>query len=428
MKKLQMNIRIYLLSIYFITVSLLFLSIKFNYISFDYGKLEEIVFFSIIVAITESFSYLYKSMSFTTTFAIQLAAYIIFDPFITIIISILGFSLRVLKVNGKYKHLFNTPFYGTLFNHCIIILSLISGNFFCNLLGANAKMSYDFFGLVRIFIFSSVYFITNTLIITSLYSLMTKKSFIYSFLNNARLMFITIFIMAPFGILLSLIYKGQYKYLMIILVLFPIMLARYTFSLYTQSQSKYVQTVDVLMHAMEARDKYTEGHTKRVGELSILIATELKYNQWKKDELYMAALLHDVGKIGIDDAILNKPGKLTEEEYEIIKSHPVIGYNILKDIDGMDKINFIVKHHHERYDGKGYPDNCKPDELNMEIFIIQLADSVDAMATDRPYRKTLTDERILQEVIDNRGTQFHPEVVDAYLRYLKKLGKYSGGE
>jgi len=207
------------------------------------------------------------------------------------------------------------------------------------------------------------------------------------------------------------------------LFLFPILLARYTFSLYIEAKSKYVETVDVLMRAMEARDKYTEGHTKRVGELAKLIATELKYNQWKIDELYMAALLHDVGKIGIDDAILNKPGKLTDEEFNIIKTHPEIGYNIIKDLKDSEKINFIVRYHHERYDGKGYPEGKKPEELNLDVFIIQLADSIDAMATDRPYRRALAEDDIIKEVKANSGSQFHPQVVEAYLSVKEKQTK-----
>jgi len=428
MKKLPMKTKIFFYSIYLITVTSLFLFIKLGYITNKALKPSDIVFFSILIAVTESFAFCYKGISFTTSFAIELAAYILFGPIGALIITIVGFSFRVLKINDKYKHIFNTPIYGTIFNYCIIIFSILSGNYICRLFGGNTEDYFKLTGLIKIFIFCCVYFTINTLLISILYALMTKKNFIYSFINNIKLMFINILIMAPFAILISIIYSSEYNYLIIVLILFPIMLARYTFSLYTESQSKYVQTVDVLMHAMEARDKYTEGHTKRVGELATFIAIELKYNQWKIDELYMAALLHDVGKIGIDDSILNKPGKLTAEEYEIIKSHPVIGYNILKDINGMEKINFIVKHHHERFDGKGYPDKCAPDELNMDIFIIQLADSVDAMATDRPYREALTDEMIIQEVIDNRGTQFHPEAVDAYLRYLKKIGKYVGGQ
>lgn len=223
----------------------------------------------------------------------------------------------------------------------------------------------------------------------------------------------------PFALILALLYK-QYAYVGVLLFIFPIMLARYTFSLYADTKSQFTDTVDALMRAMEARDKYTEGHAQRVAELVGIIAKELKYNDWTIEKLNIASLLHDVGKIGIDDSILNKPGKLSDEEYSIIKSHPVIGYNILKDVKNLREIVEIVKHHHERYDGKGYPDGTVGDELKLDAYIVQLADSVDAMTTDRPYRKALPPEKVISEIEKNSGTQFHPKVVDAYLKALKK--------
>jgi len=259
-----------------------------------------------------------------------------------------------------------------------------------------------------------------------LFSIQTNKNMFFCFINNIKLAFLNIIIMAPFGIILRYLFITN-SYTGVMFFFFLILLARYTFSLYIESKSKYIDTIDVLMHAMEARDKYTQGHTKRVGELAKQIAVELKYNQWKIDELYLAALLHDVGKIGIDDAILNKPGKLTVEEFNIIKTHPEIGYNIIKDLKDSEKINFIVRYHHERYDGKGYPAGKKPEELNLDVFIIQLADSIDAMATDRPYRKALAEEQIISEVKTNSGTQFHPQVVEAYLRISEKQMKILRG-
>jgi HD-GYP domain-containing protein (c-di-GMP phosphodiesterase class II) len=160
-----------------------------------------------------------------------------------------------------------------------------------------------------------------------------------------------------------------------------------------------------------------------VAEISASIAKELKYNDWKIERLNMAALLHDVGKIGIDDHILNKPGKLTKEEFDTIKTHPQIGYNILKDIKNLENILPIVHYHHERYDGNGYPDGKKPEELSLDVFIVQLADSIDAMSTDRPYRKALHPDIVLDEVRKCSGSQFHPKVVEAYFKMLDKQNK-----
>ena len=147
------------------------------------------------------------------------------------------------------------------------------------------------------------------------------------------------------------------------------------------------------------------------------------YNQWKIDRLHIAATMHDIGTIGISDNILNKPGKLTNEEYAAITSRPTIGYGILKDVKGMDYVRVIIKYHHERYDGKGYPDGKKGEELNLDVYIIQLADTVDAMSSDRPYRKGLPMETVVAEIQKYAGTQFHPKVAAAFLEIATTTNK-----
>ena len=423
MKSLPKKLKIFLYSIYLITILSLLILVSYNHVSLEITSINNIIFFTLLIAITETFSVVYKGLSFSTSFSIQLAAFILFGPIVTIIVTIIGFSLRVLKVNNTYKHIFNTPWYATLFNYCSLTIIILYASLVYKSLGGQASIKNMTIIIIPLILFCFTFFILNCLIMSILYSINSNKNMLFCFINNIKLAFLNIIIMAPFGIILALLFRNN-SYVGVILFLFPILLARYTFSLYIEAKSKYVETVDVLMRAMEARDKYTEGHTKRVGELAKLIATELKYNQWKIDELYMAALLHDVGKIGIDDAILNKPGKLTEGEYNIIKTHPEIGFNIIKDLKDSEKINFIVRYHHERYDGKGYPEGKKPEELNLDVFIIQLADSIDAMATDRPYRKALAEDEIIKEVKANSGSQFHPQVVEAYLTLKKNKLKH----
>jgi putative nucleotidyltransferase with HDIG domain len=419
MKKLPLKIKTYLAVIYLITLICILYSAFNKFLPVISTKCIDIIFFTILVAITESFTVPFRNMSFSTSFAIHLASYIFFGPLITIIIITAGFSLRVLKLNYGYKHIFNTPFYGTVFNYCVLVLSLLLGNYAYICIGGTFLISQISNNIFQIFIFSIVVTLTNTFIISILYSLTSKKDILYSFIINIKLILLNILVMAPFGILLAYVFNS-YNYFGVFLVLFPIVLARYTFSLHIQTKSQYVETVDALMLAMEARDKYTEGHSKRVAEISTSIAKQLKYNDWKIEHLKMAALLHDVGKIGVDDHVLNKPGKLTKEEFDTIKTHPQVGYNILKDIKNLESILPIVKSHHERYDGKGYPDGKKAEELSLDVFIIQLADSIDAMTTDRPYRKALKPDEVIEEVKKYSGSQFHPRVVEAYFKMLEK--------
>jgi putative nucleotidyltransferase with HDIG domain len=428
MKNLPNKLKMYLAALYVVTIIVLIFLHLTDYMPVTLTNYRNIIFFGMLAIITESFTVPFKGFSFSTSLAIQLATFILYGPLSAVVVTIIGVTLRIVKVENGYINILNTPIYKILFNYCVMTLSILSGSFFYFVFGGkiltgNISASNILAGDIPIYIpqlvvFCAIYSIINCLIISILFSILSNKNLFYSFINNAKLSIFNTFILAPFGVILSLIFYS-YKYFGVILFLFPILLARYTFLLYFESKAKFVQTVDALMSAMEARDNYTEGHSKRVAQISESIARELKYNDWKIEQLNIAALLHDVGKIGIDDYILNKPGKLTDEEFDIIKTHPEIGYNILRNIKDSEYISDIVRYHHERYDGKGYPAGKAHQELVLDVFIIQLADSIDAMATDRPYRKALTQEEILKEIEKNSGTQFHPTVVDAYFKYIK---------
>lgn len=190
-------------------------------------------------------------------------------------------------------------------------------------------------------------------------------------------------------------------------------------NLYENMHKSYISTVRALSVAIEAKDKYTSGHSSAVTEYTIPIAEELGLDKKEIEKLEYASLLHDIGKIGIMEQILNKPGRLTNEEFEIIKKHPVIGYEILRSIDFLKDVTLLVKYHHERWDGKGYPDGLKGEEIPLGARIISVADTFDAMTSDRPYRKGLPVEVAVEEIKRCSGTQFDPEIVDAFLRAME---------
>ena len=177
-------------------------------------------------------------------------------------------------------------------------------------------------------------------------------------------------------------------------------------------RKNYFDTMNVLVRAIEASDPYTSGHSMRVSVYSESIAKQLGLPQNKIDLIKSAALLHDIGKIGIDKNILNKNGKLDKEEFDTIKTHPAIGATIIADLSYLANITDIIKHHHERNDGKGYPDGLTHDNIPLETSILTIADSFDAMTTNRPYRHSLSLETALSEIKLNAGTQFNPDIVD----------------
>ncbi len=414
----------FFLSVYLVTILSFIVPIISGEMNFEVSNYANIILFIVLTAITESVTVSFKSMSFSTSFAVTIASYILFGPFQCMMILIIGFLCRIIRVNEdvygyKYKHVLNTPLYGTLFNCCALILPVIIGNYFYEILGGVFNFNSIMRNIGPLIVFCIMFILVNSLIMSILMSIMTNKNILFCFVSNIRMGILNSVVMIPIGILLALVFV-KYGYIGTIFTVFPILLIRYTLLLYTNSKSQFIETVDALMNAIDARDKYTEGHSRRVAEISVAIGKELKYNQWSIEELNIAAMLHDVGKIGISDTILNKPGKLTEEEFNTIKEHPQIGVSIIKDIKNIDYVHSIVRNHHERYDGKGYPDGKKGDELPLNVYIVQLADAVDAMASDRPYRKGLSVDIIVDEIIKYSGTQFHPIVAEAYLNIIKK--------
>ena len=179
-----------------------------------------------------------------------------------------------------------------------------------------------------------------------------------------------------------------------------------------------LQAVQTLARTIDAKDAYTNGHSYRVSEYSVLLAQELGWTEEEVENLRHAALLHDIGKISIPDSVLNKPMKLTDEEYNVIKSHAAKGGEILKFITAIPGADLVARHHHERYDGTGYPDGLRGDQIPKSARIVAIADAYDAMNSRRIYRKNLSEEIIREELVKGIGTQFEPEAVEAFIRML----------
>lgn len=182
--------------------------------------------------------------------------------------------------------------------------------------------------------------------------------------------------------------------------------------------------MQVLARTIDAKDKYTRGHSVRVANYSREIARRMGKSEEEQEKIYRAALLHDVGKIRIPDGIINKPGKLTEEEYAYIKLHPVSGYHILKSFTKDQMIATGAKFHHERYDGKGYPDGLSGENTPEHARIIGVADAYDAMASNRSYRKALPQDVIRGELVAGKGTQFDPQIVEVMIHIVDEDTEY----
>ena len=186
-----------------------------------------------------------------------------------------------------------------------------------------------------------------------------------------------------------------------------------------------LQMVRTLANTIDAKDSYTNGHSTRVAKYSVMIAKRMGYAGERLEQLQYAAMLHDIGKIGIPREIINKPSRLTDEEYEIIKTHPAIGGNILKEISEIPDIAIGARWHHERYDGKGYPDGLSGTEIPEIARIIGVADSYDAMTSKRSYRGVLPQEVVAGELQKGKGSQFDPQIAEIMLELIREDKDYS---
>ena len=187
---------------------------------------------------------------------------------------------------------------------------------------------------------------------------------------------------------------------------------------YTELENAYLESIETLRYTVEAKDPYTSGHSIRVAKYSELIGKYLNLSDQDLKTLHVGGLFHDIGKIGIPDSILLKESSLTNDEYSQIKNHPSIGAHILCNAKIFQNIIPIVKHHHERYDGTGYPSQLKGDDIPYLVRITTIADSFDAMSSKRNYRNELSPEHIIEEIQRNKGTQFDSEIADVFLDIL----------
>jgi putative nucleotidyltransferase with HDIG domain len=197
-------------------------------------------------------------------------------------------------------------------------------------------------------------------------------------------------------------------------------------ALYHEQSEFFSSVVRALTSAIDAKDPYTCGHSDRVARLSVCLARQLGCDAEDLNTIYLSGLLHDIGKIGIDDNVLRKPGALTPAEFEHIKTHPDLGCRILEGVKQLDKVMPVVRHHHEAWNGGGYPAGLKSEETPFLARVVAVADSIDAMSSDRPYRKGMSDEKLDAILREGAGKQWDPKIVEAAFQVreeLRRIGK-----
>ena len=188
-----------------------------------------------------------------------------------------------------------------------------------------------------------------------------------------------------------------------------------------QARETFLGAIKSLASALEAKDRYTLGHSDRVTERAVIIAGEAGLSERRIEQIRLAGTVHDIGKIGVPESILQKPGRLTEEEYDQVKLHPDTSELILEPIIHDREVLSIVRHHHERFDGRGYPAGLKGEDISLGARIVAIADAYDAMTSDRPYRDGMSLDEAKKQLLSNRGSQFDPSLIEVFISIEEKL-------
>ena len=282
----------------------------------------------------------------------------------------------------------------------------------------------------------AVFGVVDLLSVTTIVSISSKTRITEIWKESLEWTSVSYTLVAFIGWILAEVYMKFYLYGLLGFVI-PLLLMRYNMNLFARNKEKQVtqlkdfnellknnneQLILTLSQIIDARENSLLGHSVTVAKYATAIAGRLNFTEQQVYDLKRCGMLHDIGKLGISEAILQKPGKLTEEEFKGIMDHPHIGQKILENIKGMENVAAVVLQHHEQYSGAGYPNQLKGDEILIEARIVALCDALDTMLSTRPYKQGWPIEKAVAELVRCRGTHFDPKVVDAFLELKSELG------
>ena len=313
------------------------------------------------------------------------------------------------------------PWYGTLYNKSTYVLAAVAA--WASYAGTSPLVRPgDPLGIVaQIAIVGGAFFLVDTLLALTLASVRTQTPVSRVFALSVRNIFVGLVSQVPLGWLMAII-AIEVGHWATLLFMVPLLLARYSFSKYTETRELFFGSVSALSQAIDAKDGFTRGHADRVSRIAAAIAREMGLPEKQIEQIELAGLLHDIGKIGVEDRILMKPSRLEADEQELMRRHPIYGASILEPSAALRPLVPLVLHHHERYDGSGYPEGLKGDEIPLGSRIIIVADAYEAMTSDRIYRKAIGHDRAMDQLTKYKDVQFDPTVVRAIDQLLSRRG------
>lgn len=381
----------------------------------DLRPFLELAFMTLLVAIGESSPVTMPGGAGTVSVSLPVAytVGVLYGLRAGIWVAALG-TLRKKDLQGK------VPLRIVLFNRAMISISMyLFCRTFSTIGGKFGSLEFPS-GVLAFVVSACVYTLVNAVLITVAISLQSRMSFLATWRINITWGLPSLMAVIPVAIVMILAARQGGPWFLILFYV-PLMVSKYSLERYVELRSAYREMATALSNAIDARDSYTRGHSERVADFAAMLAKQMKLPEDRVELIRYVGLLHDVGKVGIRDAIMKKPGTYTLEEYEEMKNHAKIGADMLEGMKFLGRGQDWVRYHHERWDGKGFPSGLSGDEIPLEARILACADSFDAMTTDRPYKSKMDFKAAREELIRCSGTQFDPEVVEAMLRVVDAL-------
>ncbi|MFH1501681.1 MAG: HD-GYP domain-containing protein [Candidatus Eisenbacteria bacterium] len=351
----------------------------------------------------------------TVSSTLDYAAIVVLGPVPAAIVEVISTTITQLVIARRSPH-------KVVFNICLLIVTILAAGSVFVLLGGPEATSLGEL-ILPLGACALVYFVANTGGVSIVVGLVEglspwrvwQRSYMWTLTHLVGFV--------PLGALIVVVFR-EVGITGVLFFLMPLLLARYSFKLYAEMREVHFDTVRALTSAIDESDPFTRGHSERVTEYSMAIAREMGLGERRIEAIEYAGLLHDMGKIAMQHDILLKPGKLSDKEWEIMRTHPETGARIVSDLHFLKGARDAVLYHHERYDGKGYPAGLAGEGIPIEARIVKVSDAFDAMMSDRPYRNSLGVSAASAELEKGRGTEFDPQIVDVFLILIEK-GKFS---
>ena len=386
----------------------------------------EVISLFVIFLILAVFSELYATWiptynwEISSSIAIYLAALFILGPSLAVLLVFIASMLSEIFLRANNDEPFQTS--GILpiaFNVSQLVLTVTISGLLLRLLQINSlelARATEFALAVAVF---AIYLALNLTFVTAIVSITERKPFLSSLLRSTRQFIMQYLVLCVSALLLTALYSITVWH--VFLALFPLTLVHVSFRGYVQLQTEARNTFERISQLLDARDHYTAVHSAEVAELAVELGWELGLSQQEIEQVEVAARVHDIGKIAIPDSILLKPGKLTGAEWEKMHEHPVVSAELISGLEIYSSVADAVRHEHERWDGNGYPDRLKGEEIPLLARVIAAADIYNALSTDRPYRKAFSREKTIEMIGEMKGAELDPRIADALLRVIEAM-------